>query len=422
MIRGTVGFSRTFERHPLAVAVGLSVLTLLVCGFRLDLPDVCGDDEAFDAAVVWDMAENGHWLLPSFNGHTVPEKPPLFFWMASGMARLRGVLDETTLRLPSVLMAVITVVTAFLAGHHLVATPVALLASLVTLSAPMTIARAHVGRVDMTLVACATGAFFAASFALAPNASRWQRNVFWVLAALCVLAKGGAGLGIVACGTLGVAIADRKHVRNLVTREGVVAFCFLAFSWYVLATWTLGSRFVEVNLLRENLNLFMGNGESLARQLRSLLDPALSLISGLMPWSFFAAFAFRQWKTALRGGSRPGFACAAGGLAFFTAADAHHTHYVAPLLPPAALFLATVLYTERSAASPRSVPAVLLSLGAAVVAVSAAVPLLRSWAAADWVGISASDEQNVVPLGLGHAATGRCGLEYWASRSFCSFA
>jgi hypothetical protein len=181
-----------------------------------------------------------------------------------------------------------------------------------------------------------------------------------------------------------------------------VAFGLLAFSWYVFATWTLGHRFVEVNLLRQNLNLFVGNtsGAWVTQRLRSLLDPTLSLLGGLMPWSFFAAFAFHEWGTALRGGSKPALAWAAGGLLFFTAADARHTHYVAPLVPPFALSLATVLYAEGLSAPLRWKRAALFSMGAAVIVICGAVPFLRASAAAGWVGLSSSDKQNMLSLWL----------------------
>jgi len=397
--RSSSGWFFAIDRHPIGVAFGLFIVTLLVSCFRLDLPDICGDDEAYDAGVVWEMAENGHWLLPFFNDERAPEKPLLFHWMAAGVGRLRGGVDETTVRLPSALMAAITVLTVFLAGRHLVGGFEAFLASLITLSAPMTVARAHLGRADMTLVACTTGAFFAATFALAPNGPRWQRNVFWVLAALAVLAKGGAGLGIAACGVLGVAIADRRRLWHLVTPEGIVAFGLLACSWYVLATWALGHRFVEANLLNQ-LNLFVGStsGEWMTQRLRSLLNPTLSLIGGLMPWSFFAALAFHEWPTARRGGSKPGLAWTAGGLVFFTAADARHSYYVAPLVPPFALFLAAVLNTERSSVPLRWMQAAVLSLGFAAIAICGGALLLRAWAAAGWVGMSSSDQQNVIAL------------------------
>jgi 4-amino-4-deoxy-L-arabinose transferase-like glycosyltransferase len=389
------------DRRPLAVAVVLFALALLVCGSRLSVPDICGDDEAADAGVVWEMAENGHWLLPFFNGEMVPEKPPLFYWISAGVAWFRGRVDEVSVRLPSVVMAAITVVMMFLAGRHLVGAPTALLGSLITLSAPMTIARAELGRVDMTLVACTTGAFFAAVFALAPSARRWQRNVFWLLAALAVLVKASAGLGIVVCGTLAVAIADRKRLWQLATPEGIVAFGLLAFGWYAFATWTLGRSFIGANLVGENLKLFVGGrtGTAANRRLRSMLNaPVVSLIGGLMPWSFFAALSIRRWGTAWGRGARLAVAWTAAGLGFFTAADARHTYYVAPLVPPAALFLASVLHAERPAPAPRWSRAALLSLAVTFVTVGAGLLLFRAWAAEDWIGMSASDRLNVLAL------------------------
>jgi 4-amino-4-deoxy-L-arabinose transferase-like glycosyltransferase len=204
----------------------------------------------------------------------------------------------------------------------------------------MTIARAQLGRVDMTLVTCTTGAFFASVFALNPKAPRRQRNVFWLLAALAVLAKASAGLGIVLCGTLAVAIADRKRLGHLVTPEGIVAFGLLAFSWYALASWRLGRNFVTANLVGENLKLLVGgtSHEAVSRSLKSMLNtPVVSLAAGLMPWSFFAALRFRRWSAWDRG-ARLAVAWTAAGLGFFTAADTRHTYYVAPLVPPVACF------------------------------------------------------------------------------------
>jgi 4-amino-4-deoxy-L-arabinose transferase-like glycosyltransferase len=109
----------------------LFALTLLVRGFRLGSPDICGEDEADDAGVVWEMAENGHWLLPFFNHEMVSEKPPLFYWVAACVARLCGRVDEVSVRLPSVVMAAIAVVKVFLAGRHLVGASAALRASLI---------------------------------------------------------------------------------------------------------------------------------------------------------------------------------------------------------------------------------------------------------------------------------------------------
>jgi 4-amino-4-deoxy-L-arabinose transferase-like glycosyltransferase len=306
-------------------------------------------------------------------------------------------VDEVSVRLPSAVMAAITVVTVFLAGRHIVGSSTALLASLITLSAPMTIARAQRGRVDMTLVVCTTGAFFAAVFALNEGSPRWQRNAFWLLA---VLARASAGLGIVVFGTIAVAIADRKPLWRLVTPEGIFAFGLLTFSWYAFAAWTLGRSFVSANLFDENLKLFVGGAsrEAANRRLRPMLNtPAVALSAGLMAWSFFATLALRP-RRARDSGARLAVAWTAAGLRFFTAADARYTYYVAPLIPPLALFLAAVLLAERPSLALRWGRTALLSLAFTFIALCVGMVLIRAWAAQDWVGMSASDRLNLEAL------------------------
>ena len=126
--------------------------------------------------------------------------------------------------------------------------------------------------------------------------------------------------------------------------------------------------------------------------------PVVSLIGGLMPWSFFAALSIRRWGTAGDRGAKLAVAWTAAGLGFFSAADARHTYYVAPLVPPAALFLSSVLHAERQAPPPRWSRAALLSLAVTFVTVGAGQLFFRAWAAEDWIGMSASDRLNVIAL------------------------
>ncbi|MBI1814960.1 MAG: glycosyltransferase family 39 protein [Deltaproteobacteria bacterium] len=401
-------FAGVLDRRPLVVALSLFIVAASAYGFRLGLPDIYGDDEALDAGVVWEMAENDHWLLPFFNDEMVPEKPPLFFWLAAGVARIGGV-SETTVRLPSVVAAALTVMTVFLAGRRLVGAGPAFLAALIVLTAPMMVARARVGRADMVLVACATGAFFAAAISLAPNAARRHRNAFWLLAALAVLAKAGAGLGVVACGTVALLLGARKGPLRLATPEGIIGFVVLAFSWHVFATLALGQSFVSVNLLQQNLNHLVGgiDGPPVKRGIEHLLKPTINLIGGVMPWSILGLVAVRGWRTAWSTNGKLGLIWAGAGLAFFSAAASRHSYYVAPLVPPLALFLGTLLWNEKSA-QPRApvVRIALVSLSIAVIVAIVGVVLLRAWSAADWVGMSVSDHTRAAML-----------WEWWSRRS-----
>jgi hypothetical protein len=81
----------------------------------------------------------------------------------------------------------------------------------------------------------------------------------------------------------------------------------------------------------ENLKLLVGgtSHEAASRGLKSMLStPVVSLLAGLIPWSFFAVLAFRRWR-AWDGDARLAVAWTAAGLGFFTAADARHAYYVA---------------------------------------------------------------------------------------------
>lgn len=389
------------SRHRLAVAAGLFLVALFYYGRHLSLPDIYGDDEALDAGVVREMAEGGHWLFPFFNGAMVPEKPPLFFWLAGGVSLARGRVDEVSVRLPSVVLAAITVLMVFLAGRRQVGDGPALLAAIMLLSAPMMLSHGRTGRVDMTLTACATAVFFAAARALETGARRWHRTAFCWLAALPVLAKAGAGLGIVVFGVLALLILNRKSPQALMTAEGVLGFVVLGFGWHVLGWWMLGDQFVSVNLVQQNLAHFLGHpGTREARRtLGHFLRPSTALVGGFLPWPLLGAIAFHSWRPAWSAGAKIPFAWAAGGLLFFSLAGTQHSYYVLPIMPPLALCLGAVLWIRRpTATGPVMLRGAAASLLVATILVVVAYGGLRAWAAAGWVKMAPSDRVNAAML------------------------
>src|SRR5690242_19987421 len=71
-------------------ALALFALSVALYSWRLDVPDVYGDDESLDAGVVTEMVTHHEWLFPRFNGQMIPEKTPLYFWLASLTSLARG--------------------------------------------------------------------------------------------------------------------------------------------------------------------------------------------------------------------------------------------------------------------------------------------------------------------------------------------
>ena len=74
------------DRLALLLAAGFLAAALHGLGDT----DIVGDDEAREAGIVQEIVA-GHWLLPRFNGDTLPDKPLLYHWLAARRYTLFGV-------------------------------------------------------------------------------------------------------------------------------------------------------------------------------------------------------------------------------------------------------------------------------------------------------------------------------------------
>lgn len=90
------------RRDLLLLAAGSAVLLLVSLGAR----DLWQPNEPTYGQAVAEMDRRGAWLVPTVNGATFAEKPPLYFWAALAASRLLGGVDETALRLPVALAGV----------------------------------------------------------------------------------------------------------------------------------------------------------------------------------------------------------------------------------------------------------------------------------------------------------------------------
>jgi 4-amino-4-deoxy-L-arabinose transferase len=64
--------------------------------------DLWVQDEARYGEVLREMIATQGWLVPHLNGYPYPDKPPLFFWLVAGIAKVVG-QKECAFRLLSVL-------------------------------------------------------------------------------------------------------------------------------------------------------------------------------------------------------------------------------------------------------------------------------------------------------------------------------
>ena len=117
--------------------------------------------EAFVAQGAREILMSGQWLYPTIGGLPWLEKPPLPWWMAAAFGSLRGGVDETVARLPSVLAAMALVVgIAVLAARHYGPT-ISLLAGAVQATTAWTVLRGRLAEADVLLACSVTWALAA---------------------------------------------------------------------------------------------------------------------------------------------------------------------------------------------------------------------------------------------------------------------
>jgi 4-amino-4-deoxy-L-arabinose transferase len=299
----TVIAARPAPRTPpsaRALLLALAALLLVLQGAR----GLWDPDEGRYSAVAWNMVATGDWFTP----HLSPEvphftKPPLTYWALAASMTLLG-RNETALRLPGALAAILTVLLVYALGKRLVpADP--LLAATVQATALLPFVAAHLVTTDPLLALFETLAVFGFVAAwwdepATPGSrttralSRWAMPVMWLGFGLAFLTKGPPGLLpllpiVVFAGWTGRA----RGLLRLLSPVGIALFALTAFSWYLL----------QMRLRPDLLGYLLGfevGGRLVGAQSRNpgwngLLVAIVSVvIAGLLPWSAAAVFVSRR--------------------------------------------------------------------------------------------------------------------------------
>jgi 4-amino-4-deoxy-L-arabinose transferase-like glycosyltransferase len=245
-------------------------------------PPIWHHGEAREALVVRGIVQNQEWILPLRNTE-LPSKPPLFHWLAALPAFVFG-LNDFTARLPSLLGAVVMAIATFLLGRAAGGRKVGWLSVGALLGMAGFWNSASQARVDMVFSACITVAIVGFFFWFR-DGSKGARATCYIATTCAVLAKGPAG--IVLIGLLIVAfLFTERRLRLLWSFWSwpLVAFLlFIDLGWYVLAYQLGGDDFLEVQLLRENVDRALGTGEFTFHE--SPLVVAGWFASRIFPWN-----------------------------------------------------------------------------------------------------------------------------------------
>ena len=269
----------------------------------LGLTDFYSKGEPREAIVAYTMVEHGNWILPINNGGDIPYKPPFFHWCIALFSLLQGHVSEFTSRLPSALALVAMSVGGFVFFAKRKNANMALLATLLSLTA-FEVHRAGINcRVDMVNTAFMVGALFLMY--------RWwergKHSMPW-LAILCMsgatLTKGPVGM-LLPCAVMGVLmLTQRECLWSAVWRLGLMALLSLVLPlcWYYAAYLQGGDEFLRL-VKEENIDRLLGKMAYESHE-NPFWYNFLTLITGWLPYTLLFVFSLfvLPWKRFSKSG------------------------------------------------------------------------------------------------------------------------
>lgn len=294
-----------------------------------------------------EMLETGDWIIPRMLGIPDTHKPPLTSWLIAIAIQLFGT-SEWAVRLPSVLAALATAVwLAFLAARWF-GDRIGCLTGLIHLTMYHVLQFGRLAESDIFLVlfvALAMGLFMLANLEsqCGQRDDRWLPWAFYLACGLAFMTKGLIGLAFVGsgCGLFALRQRDRRVWRFLFDPIGLLLFAGCLLAWPI-AAYLAYPQFLD-DQITHHVGRFHGHwGED---------EPIYCYLYDIpkcaLPWSPLALWGIIVgWRQGWARGPLGRFALCwvLPGTILLTLSQWRHYHYVAPLMPPFALFSAIGLW------------------------------------------------------------------------------
>jgi 4-amino-4-deoxy-L-arabinose transferase-like glycosyltransferase len=314
------------------------------------------DEESRPAGIIADILHRGDWLLPADVYGEVTRKPPLYYWLSAGLAKVCGVPpDEAGARVVSVIAAAVLSVVVMGWANAWLSAGAGWLAWLFLMGSYGFCAHAGYARTDMLF----TLLLFFAYCLVHPALEGAQSTRYWLggglMLGLAVLTKGPLAVVLCALGILIYLIATRRNPLELAARPWpwltLAVAAAIASLWYLPALIKTHGAIAKVQLMQENFGHLVparmgGTGEAgrpfyyiVARFVGASFPLSLYLpasLAMLWPLRRVGRPLLYQWSLLI------------AVLGLFSIASAKRDDYILPAFPPFALVLAGLI-TARPA-------------------------------------------------------------------------
>ncbi len=332
-------------------------------------------DEGRYAEIPREMLERADFLTPYLNHVKYFEKPPLLYWLNALSFSLFG-QNEFAARFFPALSGFLGILLTYYIGRKIFDRRAGFLAALVLGTSVGYLAQARMNIIDIPLTFCmtATLGFFLVAVQEGEKHKGLYFHLFYVFAALTVLAKGLIGMvlpGAVIC--LYIALTGRwKILRDMRPVTGGILFLIVAAPWFILVS-LKNPEFFRFFFIHEHFERFLTKVHGHYKPPWYFIPV---LLGCMFPWSLFLPAVIRQtWRERKNWRVDPTLFLVIWALVifcFFSLSGSKLIPYVLPVFPAVALLVGRTLSTvldegfKNARADAYGAPLIVLLLGLGV--------------------------------------------------------
>ncbi|MEK7369720.1 MAG: glycosyltransferase family 39 protein [Planctomycetota bacterium] len=227
----------------------LVALWLVIYFPNLWVREFTGTDEPQYAQIGREVLLDGHWFALRLNDNPYYGEAPLYFWLEAVLSLPYGDVTEFSATMPSMLMALGTILLVYFLGRRLFNRRAGLLAALIMVSMPQFHKYGCMARLDVPSAFLVTASLTAFYFGYTePNYRRRYLLMAWILTGLAAITSKGPVTFLMVGGTVTAFLwrrNDLKFLRDTQPIGGGILLAAVILVWLIPAYLSDGRGYFE---------------------------------------------------------------------------------------------------------------------------------------------------------------------------------
>jgi dolichyl-phosphate-mannose-protein mannosyltransferase len=277
----------------------LGLFAAIIFSINIWADGIYSAQEGRAALVARQMIKTGNWMHLNIKGAHNTEKPVMCYWFYALSGSIFGV-NEFSVRLPSILAALATVLITCALGMRMYGRRTGLLAGYILASMMGFVNLSRLARIDIVLCAFYTASMYLLYTGYFEKMKANRRlYLFYLVLALSVMIKGPVSVALVAITVIVLVIKERnwKIIWELKPISGLLIGLAINAPWYTYEIIRTQGEFANDFFLNQNISRFTGVNMSYSGgKRRSFFHYIPKLLVFALPWSLLLPFGLYNFR------------------------------------------------------------------------------------------------------------------------------